>query len=183
MSRMELLCCRNSRTLHFSGLTSHCIHLPASCQFRGERVKEKEKKKKRLEGGSHQSVCPLPPARLAERLPFHPLFPWWPVQLVICIITHTFTHCSYRAGGRCLCLLAAAQWVALDLAGSQKLWHKTACSWWMTDPPRVLFPRAADLAGQRWTASAAFNSPFVKTPSKLGRGRSLWITSSYYRSR
>lgn len=41
MSRMELLCCLNSRTLHFSGLTSHCIHLPASCQFRGERVKEK----------------------------------------------------------------------------------------------------------------------------------------------
>lgn len=41
MSRMELLCCLNSRTLHFSGLTSHRIHLPASCQFRVVRVKKK----------------------------------------------------------------------------------------------------------------------------------------------
>lgn len=41
MSRMELLCCLNSRTLHFSGLTSHRIHLAASCQFRAERVKKK----------------------------------------------------------------------------------------------------------------------------------------------
>lgn len=47
MSRMELLCCLSSRTLHFSGLTSHRIHLPASCQFRVERVKKKEKEGER----------------------------------------------------------------------------------------------------------------------------------------
>ena len=63
MSRTELLCCLNSRTLHFSGLTSHRIHLPASCQFRVERVRKKEKEmgeRERREGGSPQSVPPLP---------------------------------------------------------------------------------------------------------------------------
>lgn len=98
MSRMELLCCLNSRTLHFIGLTSHRIHLPASCQFRVERVKKKEKRERqRRDGGSHQSVPPS--ACLAERLPFPSLFPRWPVQLVICITTHTSTHCSHRAEG------------------------------------------------------------------------------------
>lgn len=47
MSCMELLCCLNSRTLHFSGLTSHRIHLPASCQFRVERVKKKKRRGRR----------------------------------------------------------------------------------------------------------------------------------------
>lgn len=47
MPRMELLCCLNSRTLHFSGLTSHRIYLPASCQFRVERVKKQEKGRER----------------------------------------------------------------------------------------------------------------------------------------
>lgn len=98
MSRMELLCCLNSRTLHFSGLTSHRIHLPASCQFRVERVKKKEGERER--GGRLTPVRPsLPSACLAERLPFRSLFPRWPLQLVICITTHTSTHCSHRAEG------------------------------------------------------------------------------------
>ena len=102
MSRMELLCCLNSRTLHFSGLTSHRIHLPASCQFRVERVKkkEKEREREREKRGRLTPVRPSPPsACLAERLPFPSLFPRWPVQLVICITTHTSTHCSRRAEG------------------------------------------------------------------------------------
>lgn len=87
MSRMELLCCLNSRTLHFSGLTSHCIHLPASCQFRLARVKEKGKKKRRWEGGSHQSVSPLPlhvlPRGCHSVLSFPP---------VACTISDLHTH-------------------------------------------------------------------------------------------
>lgn len=51
MSRMELLCCLNSRTLHFSGLTSHRIHLPASCQFRVERVKRRKEERERAKEG------------------------------------------------------------------------------------------------------------------------------------
>lgn len=59
MPRMELLCCLNSRTLHFSGLTSHRIHLPASCQFRVERVKKKEKGRERgREGGRLTPIRP-----------------------------------------------------------------------------------------------------------------------------
>lgn len=100
MSRMELLCCLNSRTLHFSGLTSHCIHLPASCQFRVESEKEGEREGVREKGGWLTPVRPSPPSLcLAERLPFRSLFPRWPVQLVICITTHTSTHCSRRAEG------------------------------------------------------------------------------------
>lgn len=139
MSRMELLCCLNSRTLHFSGLTSHRIHLPVSCQFRLEGVKEGREME---QGGRLTPVRPSPPsACLAESLPSRSVFPRWPVQLVICITTHTSTHshcrgrcvCVWRGGGGggggyCLCLLAAAQSVALDMAGSQRLWHKTACS-------------------------------------------------------
>lgn len=100
MSRMELLCCLNSRTLHFSGLTSHCIHLPASCQFRVERVKKKEKEREREKEGRLTPVRPSPPSPCrAERLPFRSLFSRWPVQLVICITTHTSTHYSHRAEG------------------------------------------------------------------------------------
>lgn len=64
MSRMELLCCLNSRTLHFSGLTSHRIHLPASCQFRVERVKkkEKERQREREKGGWLTPVRSSPPS-------------------------------------------------------------------------------------------------------------------------
>lgn len=61
MSRMELLCCLNSRTLHFSGLTSHRIHLLASCQFRVERVKggsrrESEREKEGREAHANSSL-------------------------------------------------------------------------------------------------------------------------------
>lgn len=67
MPRMELLCCLNSRTLHFSGLTSHRIYLPASCQFRVERVKKQEKgrerEREREKGGREGgSVTPIPPS-------------------------------------------------------------------------------------------------------------------------
>lgn len=62
MSRMELLCCLNSRTLHFSGLTSHCIHLPASCQFRVERVKKKEKERERERERRETHTSPSLPA-------------------------------------------------------------------------------------------------------------------------
>lgn len=58
MSRMELLCCLNSRTLHFSGLTSHRIHLPASCQFRVERVKRREEERERKKGGRFTPIGP-----------------------------------------------------------------------------------------------------------------------------
>lgn len=111
MPRMELLCCLNSRTLHFSGLTSHRIYLPASCQFRVERVKKQEKGREReregegREGGSHQFLPPS--ARLVGKLPFPSLFPRWPAQLAICITTHTSTHSEQRQSS--LCLLAAAQ--------------------------------------------------------------------------
>lgn len=111
MPRMELLCCLNSRTLHFSGLTSHRIYLPASCQFRVERVKKQEKRRERerggkgREGGSHQFLPPS--ARLVGKLPFPSLFPRWPAQLAICITTHTSTHSEQRQSS--LCLLAAAQ--------------------------------------------------------------------------
>lgn len=59
MSRMEPLCCLNSRTLHFSGLTSHRIHLPASCQFRVGRV---EREGRREKGGRLTPVRPSPPS-------------------------------------------------------------------------------------------------------------------------
>lgn len=50
MSCTEPLCWLNSRTpLHFSGLTSHCIHLAASCQFRGEREFGGRRKRKETE--------------------------------------------------------------------------------------------------------------------------------------
>lgn len=62
MSRMELLCCLNSRTLHFSGLTSHRIHLPASCQFRVERVKKKEKERERDREGREAHTSPSLPS-------------------------------------------------------------------------------------------------------------------------
>lgn len=58
MSRMELLCCLNSRTLHFSGLTSHRIHLPASCQFRVERVKRRKEERERKKGGRLTPIRP-----------------------------------------------------------------------------------------------------------------------------
>ena len=88
MSHMELLCCLNSRTLHFSGLTSHRIHLPASCQFRVERVKKKEKEREREKGGRLTPVRPSPPsACLAERLPFRSLFP-----PVACTISDLHNH-------------------------------------------------------------------------------------------
>lgn len=65
MPRTELLCCLNSRTLHFSGLTSHRIYLPASCQFRVERVKKKEKgrEREREKGGR---LTPIPPSLSAS---------------------------------------------------------------------------------------------------------------------
>ena len=55
MSRMELLCCLNSRTLHFSGLTSHRIHLPASCQFRVERVKKEGERERERDGEGREA--------------------------------------------------------------------------------------------------------------------------------
>lgn len=150
MSRMELLCCLNSRTLHFSGLTSHRIHLPASCQFRVERVKGKVKERKRKDCGSHQSISPLPLHVLQRSCHFVPSFPRWPVQLAICITTHTSTHCPHRAGGGAAfvfwLLYNESLWTWLEARSSGTKLHVLR---WMADTPGLLFPYAADLAGQR----------------------------------
>lgn len=101
---------------------------------------------------------------------------------VACTISDLHNHPHLHAllpeqRGSCLCLLAALQWVALDLAGCQQEgWHKTPCSWWMTNTPAVLFLHAADLMGQRWTAAALL----LKHLLNCGEGD---VVISYYHPR
>lgn len=96
MPRMELLCCLNSRTLHFSGLTSHRIHLPASCQFRVERVKkagERKRERERREGGSLTPIRPSLSASCGEAaIPFT-------LPPVACTISDLHNHPHLHALG------------------------------------------------------------------------------------
>ena len=87
MSRMEPLCCLNSRNLHFCGFTSHCIHLPASCQFKGGKDRERESEIER----ERENLL------LWWHVPEKGGGPQRPWQLVICIRTYTFRH--KRSGG------------------------------------------------------------------------------------